>query len=102
MTTSEEAGTALIDRHPDTRFIIDHLGIMQPRVPPAPPQPWTDLPKVLERIKQYRHVATRYDKLAAHYLALIKLASIRIWLRAYGPRPSFGADTDKQHGHVVR
>ena len=28
-----------VDRHPDTRFIIDHLGIMQPRVPPAPPQP---------------------------------------------------------------
>src|SRR3954470_4726434 len=23
-------GTALIDRHPDTRFIIDHLGILQP------------------------------------------------------------------------
>ena len=38
----------LIDRHPDTRFILDHLGIMQPRVPPAPPQPWPDLPKVLE------------------------------------------------------
>src|ERR671931_1993827 len=43
-----EAGTALIDRHPDVRFIIDHLGIMQPRTPPAPPQPWADLPKVLE------------------------------------------------------
>ena len=43
-----DVGTALIDRHPDTRFIIDHLGILQPRVPPAPPQPWADLPKVLE------------------------------------------------------
>jgi predicted TIM-barrel fold metal-dependent hydrolase len=43
-----DAGAALIDRHPDTRFIIDHLGILQPRVPPAPPQPWADLPKVLE------------------------------------------------------
>src|ERR1041385_2411621 len=43
-----EAGTALIDRHPDTRFILDHLGILQPRVPPAPPEPWADLPKVLE------------------------------------------------------
>ncbi len=31
-----DAGTALIDRHPDTRFILDHLGILQPRVPPAP------------------------------------------------------------------
>src|SRR5690348_11076514 len=25
-----DAGTALIDRHPDTGFIIDHLGIVQP------------------------------------------------------------------------
>src|SRR5206468_3442165 len=43
-----DAGAAFIDRHPDTRFIIDHLGILQPRVPPAPPQPWADLPKVLD------------------------------------------------------
>jgi L-fuconolactonase len=42
-----DAGTTLIDRHPDTRFILDHLGILQPRVPPAAPQPWADLPKVL-------------------------------------------------------
>jgi transposase len=33
-------------------------------------------------IKQCRRIATRYDKLAANYLAFIKLASIRIWLRA--------------------
>ena len=43
-----EAGSTLIDRHPDTRFILDHLGILQPRVPPAPSEPWADLPKVLE------------------------------------------------------
>jgi L-fuconolactonase len=47
-----DAGTALIDSHPDTRFIIDHLGILQPRVPPAPSQTltdlWADLPKVLQ------------------------------------------------------
>ena len=41
-----DAGAAVIDRH--TRFIIDHLGIMQPRTPPAPPQPWADLPKALD------------------------------------------------------
>ena len=40
-----DMGTALIDRHPDTRFIIDHLGIMQPRTPPAPDKPWADLPR---------------------------------------------------------
>jgi predicted TIM-barrel fold metal-dependent hydrolase len=43
-----DAGMAVIDRHPDTRFIIDHLGIVQPRTPPAAPEPWSDLPKVLD------------------------------------------------------
>jgi predicted TIM-barrel fold metal-dependent hydrolase len=42
-----DAGTALIDRHPDTRFILDHLGLLQPRTPPALPEPWAELPKVL-------------------------------------------------------
>jgi len=32
-------------------------------------------------------IATRYDKLAANYLAFIKLASIRIWLHAYESAP---------------
>ncbi len=43
-----EAGTAVIDRHPDTRFVIDHLAILQPSTPPAPLEPWADLPKVLD------------------------------------------------------
>ena len=51
-----ETGKALIDSHPDTRFIIDHLGILQPRTPPAPPQPWADLPKVLELAKRQNAV----------------------------------------------
>jgi transposase len=33
------------------------------------------------KIKQCRRVATRYDKLAANYLAFIQPASIRLWLR---------------------
>ena len=43
-----DAGKAVIDGHPDNRFIIDHLGIVQPRTPPAPREPWADLPKVLD------------------------------------------------------
>ena len=39
------------------------------------------------KIKQCRRIATRYDRLAANYLAFIKLASIRIWLRVYGSAP---------------
>jgi L-fuconolactonase len=47
-----DAGTKLFDRHPDTRFILDHLGILQPHEPPAPAEPWADLPKVLELAKR--------------------------------------------------
>ena len=37
--------------------------------------------------KQFRRVATRYDRLAANRLALVQLASIRLWLRLSEPRP---------------
>lgn len=37
--------------------------------------------RFFNRIKQCRRVATRYDKLAANYLAFIQLASIMLWLR---------------------
>lgn len=38
---------ALAARHPDTRLVIDHLGLQQPFAPPAPAQPWADLPRLL-------------------------------------------------------
>ena len=38
-------------------------------------------------VRVHQHAATRYDKLAANYLAFIQLASIRLWLRVYGSRP---------------
>ena len=39
------------------------------------------------KIKQCGRIATRYGKLAANYLAFIKLASIRLWLRNYESTP---------------
>jgi len=33
------------------------------------------------KLKQYRRIATRYDKLAANFLGFIKLASIMLWLK---------------------
>ena len=32
-------------------------------------------------LTHHERTATRYDKLAANYLAFIQLASIRLWLR---------------------
>jgi predicted TIM-barrel fold metal-dependent hydrolase len=37
----------LAARNPDTRMVIDHLGISQPHEPPAPVEPFADLPKLL-------------------------------------------------------
>ncbi|MFT5394177.1 MAG: L-fuconolactonase [Gammaproteobacteria bacterium] len=47
-----DAGMAVLDGHPETRFVIDHMGIEQPKVAPAPEAPWADLPKVLELAKR--------------------------------------------------
>ena len=47
-----DEGMRIIDRHPNTRFIVDHLGLLQPRVPPAPAEPWADLPKILDLAKR--------------------------------------------------
>jgi L-fuconolactonase len=43
-----DVGTQVIDRHPNTHFVLDHLGLLQPRKKPAPPDVWAELPKVLE------------------------------------------------------
>ena len=38
--------------------------------------------RFFNRLKHFRAVATRYDKSSENYLASIKLASARIWMRA--------------------
>ena len=35
------------------------------------------------KLKHFRRIATRYDKLARNFLAAVVLASTRLWLRAY-------------------
>ena len=37
--------------------------------------------RFFNKLKHFRAIATRYEKHASNYLALVKLASIRIWLR---------------------
>jgi transposase len=37
--------------------------------------------RLFNRLKQFRRVATRYEKRAATYLAMVTLASILVWLR---------------------
>ncbi|WP_256960041.1 IS5 family transposase [Sphingobium sp. Z007] len=39
--------------------------------------------RFFSKLKHFRRVATRYDKLAENFLAMVQLASMRLWLRAY-------------------
>lgn len=38
--------------------------------------------RFFNKLKQYRRIATRYDKLGATFFAFVKLAAVRIWLRS--------------------
>ena len=39
--------------------------------------------RFFNKLKHFRAVATRFEKHDANYLALVKLAASRIWMRAY-------------------
>jgi transposase len=39
--------------------------------------------RCFNKLKQFRHIATRYDRTALNYLAMAKIACIRLWLRFY-------------------
>jgi L-fuconolactonase len=54
-----EQAAAMAARNPDTMLVIDHLGLQQPFAPPAPAQPFADLPKLL--------------RLAAHANIVVKI-----------------------------
>ncbi len=46
-----DQGIELIRRNPDTRIIVDHLGLVQPHEPPVLAEPWAELAKVLTLAK---------------------------------------------------
>jgi L-fuconolactonase len=53
----EQAGQ-LAARNPNTRMVIDHLGLPQPHEPPAPAEPFADLAKLLA-LAHYDNVAVK-------------------------------------------
>jgi transposase len=42
----------------------------------------------INKIKHYRRIATRYEKTARNFLAMIHLACAMVWLRSLSTRPS--------------
>jgi transposase len=39
--------------------------------------------RFFSKLKHFRRIAIRYDKLAANFPAMVQLTSMRLWLRAY-------------------
>jgi transposase len=39
--------------------------------------------RFFNKLKHFRRIATRYDKLARNFLAAVVMASIRLWTRVY-------------------
>jgi L-fuconolactonase len=54
----QEQAARLAASNPNTQLVIDHLGLQQPFEPPAAPQPWADLPKILA-LAEYDNVAIK-------------------------------------------
>ena len=50
-------------------------------------RPRNRVERFFNKLKQFRRIETRYEKLAANYLAMIEIATIRNWLRANEPTP---------------
>ena len=43
--------------------------------------------RLINRLKQYRRVATRYEKRASHYMAMLTIAAALLWLPAFAHAP---------------
>ena len=41
--------------------------------------------RFFSKLRHFRRIATRHDKPADNFLAMVKLASVRLWLQAYEP-----------------
>lgn len=75
------------------RELIQEQGAT-PNIPPKSNRKWTPcfsrrlyrernlIERFFSKLKHFRRVATRYDKLADNFLAMVQLAAIRLWLRA--------------------
>ena len=84
------------------RDLIESLGAV-PNIPAKSNRKWKPcfsktlyrqrnlVERFFSKLKHFRRIATRYDKallsevegLAENFLAMVKLASMRLWLRAY-------------------
>jgi transposase len=88
----QAANVTIADKGYDTDHLCDRIaetgGARQNATGPsnAPTTPTstrsaTSATRFFNKLKQFRRVATRYDKLLANFMGFVKLAAIAIWLR---------------------
>jgi putative transposase len=90
-----QAGATLADKGYDANHLLDSITQTGARIV-IPPKRNRKIQRaydvelykernIIERffnkLKQFRRVATRYDKLLANFMGFVKLAAIAIWLR---------------------
>jgi putative transposase len=89
------AGATIADKGYDADHLVDRIvqtgtkAVIPPKRNRKSQRPYdVDLYKernIIERffskLKQFRRVATRYDKLLANFMGFVKLAAIAIWLK---------------------
>ena len=68
------------------RGVFANVRPMKNRKRTLPFSPWLYrqrnlVERFFSKLKHYRAIATRYEKLAANFLAAVKLAAARIWMR---------------------
>lgn len=90
-------GDVVADRGYDARAVLDlieahggrgHIPTQRDRkvqrsVTPALYRQRNLVERFFNKLKHFRRIATRYDKLARNFLAAVAIASIRLWLRHY-------------------
>ena len=95
LSTAITAGATIADKGYDADHLIETViqtgaeAVIPPKRNRKIQRPYDiDLYKernVIERffnkLKQFRRVATRYDKLLANFMGFVKLAAIAIWLK---------------------
>jgi predicted TIM-barrel fold metal-dependent hydrolase len=84
-----EQAAQLAARNPNTRIVIDHLGLSQPHQPPLPAEPFADLAKLLALV-HYDNVAVKIS--GACTLSREPFPYTDIWDPLYRVFDSFGFD----------
>lgn len=96
-----KAANVIADRGYDSNAVLDLIArsgaqasipscsrrILRRSIDPAIYRQRNQVERFFCRLKHFRRVATRFDKLARNFLAAVLLASTRLWLRAYESTP---------------